>query len=99
MTCRTWQHLLHLPSSMESVGYQSIRYMTASLIVATKTGEIGLDYSRPVNEDEKDVQRQVFIDKIGIAVRLDKAVTIHCRGHSACADALSIAKEVPTYIC
>ena len=52
-------------------------------------GEIGLDYYW--NKDNKDLQKQIFIQQIEIANSLDLPIVIHCR--DAIADTLEILKR------
>ncbi len=42
-------------------------------------GEIGLDYYDGISEEEKDKQKQVFIEQVELAQQMNKPVSIHCR--------------------
>lgn len=42
-------------------------------------GEIGLDYGDDINEKIKEKQKQVFLEQIDLARRIDKPVVLHCR--------------------
>lgn len=53
-------------------------------------GEIGLDYYW--NKDNKEYQKQVFIEQIKLANKLDLPITIHCR--DAHVDTIEILKNV-----
>ncbi len=46
---------------------------------AVAVGEIGLDYYDGITEEEKDVQKEVFLRQLDLAQRLGKPVILHCR--------------------
>lgn len=52
-------------------------------------GEIGLDYHW--RDDNKDLQKRIFIEQIGLANKLDLPIVVHCR--DAIGDTLQILKE------
>lgn len=56
-------------------------------------GEIGLDYYWDKDEEVKKLQKEYFIEQIGIANDLDLPISIHCR--DALEDCLQILKENP----
>ena len=56
---------------------------------AVALGEFGLDYH--YNDQNKDVQREVFTAQLEMAKRLDLPVIIHSR--DACADTMEILRE------
>ncbi len=42
-------------------------------------GEIGLDYYDNISEEEKDKQKQVFIEQVELAQHMNKPISLHCR--------------------
>lgn len=42
-------------------------------------GEIGLDYHDQITDQEKEKQRQVFLEQLELAQQMNKPVAIHCR--------------------
>lgn len=54
-------------------------------------GEIGLDYSREINEEEKEIQKKWFIFQLKIAQELNLPVVIH--GRDAYEDIYQIIKK------
>ncbi len=42
-------------------------------------GEIGLDYYEGIQEEEKDVQKEVFLRQLDLAQQMGKPVALHCR--------------------
>ncbi len=54
-------------------------------------GECGLDYSRPLTEDEKKKQKEGFLRQVELAVAADKPLIIHCR--DAYEDVLGLLAE------
>lgn len=42
-------------------------------------GEIGLDYYDGISEEEKDKQKQVFLEQVDLAKQMNKPICIHCR--------------------
>ncbi len=52
-------------------------------------GEIGLDYHW--RDDNKDLQKRIFIEQIELANKLDLPIVVHCR--DAIGDTLQILKE------
>ena len=56
---------------------------------AVALGEFGLDYH--YNDQNKDIQREVFIAQLKLAQKLDLPVIIHSR--DACADTMEILRE------
>lgn len=54
-------------------------------------GECGLDFSRLEDEGEKELQKNVFIKQIELALKYDKALMIHCR--DAYPEVLEILEE------
>jgi len=42
-------------------------------------GEIGLDYYDNISEEEKDKQKQIFIEQIELAQQMNKPISLHCR--------------------
>lgn len=48
----------------------------------TKTvavGEIGLDYYDGISEEEKEKQKQIFMEQIELAQQMNKPIVLHCR--------------------
>ena len=42
-------------------------------------GEIGLDYYDNISEEEKDKQKQIFIEQVELAQQMNKPISLHCR--------------------
>jgi len=42
-------------------------------------GEIGLDYYDGISEEEKNKQKQIFLEQIELAQQINKPICIHCR--------------------
>jgi len=54
-----------------------IKLLESSKAVAV--GEIGLDYYDEISDEEKDKQKQVFLEQVDLARQINKPICIHCR--------------------
>lgn len=90
---------IHPEHVMDIVGPSSLRELAENKKVVA-IGECGLDYFRPVSDEEKLVQKELFKKHIALAVELDKPLMVHARpsknSHDAYEDVIEILKEAKT---
>lgn len=65
----------NLNEMYEQAAYENLA--THPKVVAI--GEVGLDYYRTTEPDKREFQKERFKQQIGLALRLDKPLIIHCR--------------------